>query len=49
MLVARLLGLSIYLERSLHSLWCLFRISLRVVSMGNDKEVSYGILVEGSH
>jgi hypothetical protein len=45
---AHLAGLSIYLERSLHSLWCLFRISLRVVSMDNDKEVSYGILVEGS-
>jgi hypothetical protein len=46
--VARLLGLSIYLERSLRSLWCLFRISLRVVSLSNDKEVSHGILVEGS-
>jgi integrase len=46
--VARLLGLSIYLERSLRSLWCLFRISLRVVSLSNDKEVSHGILVEGT-
>jgi hypothetical protein len=46
--VAQLLGLSIYLERSLLSLWCLFSISLRVVSMGNDKEVSHGILVKGS-
>ena len=46
--VARLLGLSIYLERSLHSLWCLFIISLRIVSMGIDKEIYHGILVEGS-
>jgi hypothetical protein len=46
--VARLLGLSIYLERSLHSLWCLFIISLRIVSMGIDKEIYHGILVESS-
>lgn len=45
---ARYRGLSIYLERSLHSLWCLFIISLRVFSMGIDKEIYHGILVEGS-
>jgi hypothetical protein len=47
-LFSRHWGLSIYLERSLHSLWRLFIISLRIVSMGNDKEIYHGILVEGS-